>query len=55
MNFPSLTVASLVLHPPNVYPANVGAPATVTSAPYLYDTVPGNDGAPVIAGSFVYS
>ena len=55
MNSPSLTVASLVLHHPNVYPANAGAPATVTSAPYLYDTVPGNAGAPVIAGSFVYA
>ena len=56
VNFPSLTVIHAAFHESeNVYPANVGNADTVTSAPYLYDTVAGTDGAHSIAGSFVYT
>ena len=50
VNFPSLTVIHAAVHElENVYPANVGNADTVTSAPYLYDTVAGTDGAHSIA------
>ena len=56
MNFPDVGVIPSAVHESeNVYPDNLGNTATVTSAPYLYDAVPGNAGASDIAGSFVYA